>query len=440
MVGQWPDQNPNVRLLSLCFVTLLTTSIIITEVLLLYSSKGALEFTADAIAGIALMTTISVKCHTCYFAGDMIKKLLNKIEDEWKLWKSKEEITIMENYAKEGRFYIIGYIIYIYTTVILSFLTSFLPKIFDLISPLNESRPLRHVIMNEYFVDSQEYFYPIYFHMTSAIMIGITCFLANDAIFLVFTSHVCGLFTAVGYRLENLLKENNTEKISSNRQSKECSRSFIRFIKAHKRAVEFADLMESYFSLPSLLITGMNIICLSVSLLRVAVLLGKSVEVFKFTAFTGAQLFHMYCISFVGQRIIDHSSDICFKAYSGLWYDAPMAVRKMLLLVIRRSLRPSYLTAGKIFVFCFESFSTVVQTSMSYFMVLSSIQEASGLWYDVPMAIRKMLLFVVRRNLKLSYLTAGNIFVVYLENRANIHIILYGPFVDELSAIRFPEV
>lgn len=39
-----------------------------------------------------------------------IKKLLNKIEDEWKLWKSKEEITIMENYAKEGRFYIIGYI------------------------------------------------------------------------------------------------------------------------------------------------------------------------------------------------------------------------------------------------------------------------------------------------------------------------------------------
>ncbi|KAF7388553.1 hypothetical protein HZH68_012495 [Vespula germanica] len=285
MVGQWPDQNPNIRLLSLCFVTLLTTSIIITEVLLLYSSKGALEFTADAIAGIALMTTISVKCHTCYFAGDMIKKLLNKIEDEWKLWKSKEEITIMENYAKEGRFYIIGYI-------------------------------------------------------------------------------------------KHLLKENNTEKISSNRQSKECSRSFIRFIKAHKRAVEFADLMESYFSLPSLLITGMNIICLSVSLLRVAVLLGKSVEVFKFTAFTGAQLFHMYCISFVGQRIIDHSSDICFKAYSGLWYDAPMAVRKMLLLVIRRSLRPSYLTAGKIFVFCFESFSTVVQTSMSYFMVLSSIQEA----------------------------------------------------------------
>lgn len=32
MVGQWPDQNPNVRLLSLCFVTLLTTSFITTEV------------------------------------------------------------------------------------------------------------------------------------------------------------------------------------------------------------------------------------------------------------------------------------------------------------------------------------------------------------------------------------------------------------------------
>ncbi|XP_014609952.1 PREDICTED: uncharacterized protein LOC106789916 [Polistes canadensis] len=138
-----------------------------------------------------------------------IKHLLIKIKDEWKLWKTKEEITIMEKYAKEGRLYTIGYI----------------------------------------------------------------------------------------------------SKI----------------------------LCSSY----------------------VAELLGKSTEVLKFAAFTLAQLFHVYCISFVGQRIIDHSSDICFKAYSGLWYDAPMVVRKMILLIIRRSLKPSYLTAGKIFVFCLETFSTV---------------------------------------------------------------------------------
>ncbi|XP_015178584.1 PREDICTED: uncharacterized protein LOC107067508 [Polistes dominula] len=376
MIGQWPDQNPNVRLFSLCFVTSLTTSIIITEILLLYSSKGDFEFMADAIAGISLMSTLSIKCHACYFGGNKIKNLLNKIEDEWKLWKTKEEITIMKKYAKEGRLYSIGYIIYIYTTVILSFSISFLPKIVDLILPLNESRPLQHVIMNEYFVDPQEYFYPIYFHMTLTIMIGITCFLANDTIFLVFTSHVCGLFATVGYRLEHLLKENNYEKMSPNRRRKECIRSVVLLIGAHKRAVElvFADIMESYFSLPSLLITGMNIICLSVSLLRVAELMGKSAEVFKFAAFTLAQLFHVYCISFVGQRIIDHSSDIYFKAYSGLWYDAPMIVRKMILFIIRRSLRPSNLTAGKIFVFCLETFSMVVQTSTSYFMVLSSMQ------------------------------------------------------------------
>ncbi|XP_043486315.1 uncharacterized protein LOC122513880 [Polistes fuscatus] len=238
MIGQWPDQNPNVRLFSLCLVTSLTTSIIITEILLLYSSNGVLEFMADAIVGISLMSTLSIKCHACYFGGNKIKNLLIKIEDEWKLWKTKEEITIMEKYAKEGRLYTIGYIIYIYTTVILSFLVSFVPKIIDFILPLNESRPLQHVIMNEYFVDPQEYFYPIYFHMTSAIMIGITCFLANDVIFLVFTSHVCGLFATVGYRLEHLLKENNCEKMSPNHRRKECIRSVVLLIGAHKRAVE----------------------------------------------------------------------------------------------------------------------------------------------------------------------------------------------------------
>ncbi|KAI4493176.1 hypothetical protein M0802_009593 [Mischocyttarus mexicanus] len=80
------------------------------RILLLYSSKGVLEFMADAVAGISLMSTLSIKCHACYFGGNKIKKLLIKIEDEWKLWKTKEEITIMEKYAKEGRFYTIGYI------------------------------------------------------------------------------------------------------------------------------------------------------------------------------------------------------------------------------------------------------------------------------------------------------------------------------------------
>ncbi|KAF7388552.1 hypothetical protein HZH68_012494 [Vespula germanica] len=64
---------------------------------------------------------------------------------------------------------------------------------------------------------------------------------------------------------------------------------------------------------------------------------------------------------------------ILYKFRSGLWYDVPMAIRKMLLFVVRRSFKPSYLTVGNIFVVYLESFSTVVQTSTSYFMVLLSM-------------------------------------------------------------------
>ncbi|KAK2587295.1 hypothetical protein KPH14_003017 [Odynerus spinipes] len=99
----------------------------------------------------------------------------------------------------------------------------------------------------------------------------------------------------------------------------------------------------------------------------------QSTEVIRYTAFVAAQLFHIFCSSYSGQRMIDHSSEIHLKAYSGLWYEAPIEICKLLILVIRRSYEPSCLTAGKIFVFCLESFTTIVQTSTSYFMVLTSV-------------------------------------------------------------------
>ncbi|XP_015185301.1 PREDICTED: odorant receptor 4-like [Polistes dominula] len=102
-------------------------------------------------------------------------------------------------------------------------------------------------------------------------------------------------------------------------------------------------------------------------------LLDISTEMFKYIAFLAAQLFHIFCICYCGQRIIDHSSETLLKAYNGLWYEAPIEIRKLLLLVIRRSIEPTRLTGGKVFVFCLKGFSTIVHTSTSYFMVLSSV-------------------------------------------------------------------
>lgn len=73
------------------------------------------------------------------------------------------------------------------------------PRLMDVILPLNESRPLRSIIIANYFVDGNKYFYSIYCHMCIEITMAITLLLATDSLFLVFNSHLCGLLSAVGY-------------------------------------------------------------------------------------------------------------------------------------------------------------------------------------------------------------------------------------------------
>ncbi|KAL2738896.1 OR22C protein [Vespula squamosa] len=322
----------------------------------LYTSKGDFNIIIEIVPTIATMINMTIKYYTYYIGMFNIRKLLDKMIIDWKIWNTKEEIEIIKRYAEEGRLYTLAYTIYIYVSTVLFLSISFLPLLLDVILPLNESRPLQPVVLGEYFIDQSEHFYFIFCHMSLTILLAMTIVIATDTQFFVFTSHICGVFSVVGFRFERLMKSDSTvNKYVNYRESFKyvtCS------IKGHSKAIEFANLIESSFSTPLLVQCGINVACLSVSLYRMTTLLDMSTETFKYGAFLAAQLFHIFCICYSGQRIIDHSSETFLKAYNGLWYEAPIEIRKLLLLVIRRGIKPSKLTGGKIFVFCLKGFST----------------------------------------------------------------------------------
>ncbi|KAI4495972.1 hypothetical protein M0802_008187 [Mischocyttarus mexicanus] len=343
----------------------------ITQILQLYTSKGNFDIIIEVVPTMATMINMAIKYHTYYIGMFNIRRLLDKMMLDWKTWNSKEEVEIMKKYAKEGRLYTLAYTLYIYISTVLFLSISFLPLLLDVVLPLNESRPLQPIVLGEYFIDQQKHFYFIFSHMAFTILLAMTIIIATDTQFFVFTCHVCGVFSIVGFRLERLMKGDNTmNKYFDKRRS---FKYVVLSIKGHSRAIEFANLIESSFSTPLLIQCGINIACLSVSLYRMKTLLDISTEMFKYVAFLAAQLFHIFCICYSGQKIIDHSSKTLLNAYNGLWYEAPIEIRKLLLLVIRRSIEPTRLTGGKVFVFCLKGFSTIVHTSTSYFMVLSSV-------------------------------------------------------------------
>ncbi|KAF7383493.1 hypothetical protein HZH66_012843 [Vespula vulgaris] len=320
LVGLWPYQDKRSRLSRLYFLNIALVSFNMTQIFQLYTSKGDFNIIIEIVPTMATMINMAIKYYTYYIGMFNIRKLLDKMIIDWKMWNTKEEIEIIKRYAEEGRLYTLAY-------------------------------------TSEYFIDQSKHFYFIFCHMALTILLAMTIVIATDTQFFVFTSHVCGVFSVVGFRFERLMKSDTTTNKYFNYP--ESFKYVACSIKGHSRAIEFANLIESSFSTPLLIQCGINVACLSVSLYRMTMLLDMSTETFKYGAFLAAQLFHIFCICYSGQRIIDHSSETFLKAYNGLWYEAPIEIRKLLLLVIKRGMKPSKLTGGKVFVFCLKGFSTV---------------------------------------------------------------------------------
>lgn len=83
------------------------------------------------------------------------------------------------------------------TTLIASVLLSYpiWPCIFDILLPINETRPHPPpLFVTEYFVDQERYFYLIILHANAAFAIGGAALLAIGTMMIVYIQYACGMF------------------------------------------------------------------------------------------------------------------------------------------------------------------------------------------------------------------------------------------------------
>lgn len=86
---------------------------------------------------------------------------------------------------------------YVYISTISFTITSLVPRILDVILPLNASRPTMLPYPAYYFVDEDRYFYYIFFHMIICAIVCLTGLIAHDCMFFTYIDHICGLFAIV---------------------------------------------------------------------------------------------------------------------------------------------------------------------------------------------------------------------------------------------------
>lgn len=86
-----------------------------------------------------------------------------------------------------------------YLVIIVCTSTQYISVLLDIVIPLNESRPRKLLIITEYFVDQDKYFYVLTIHVTIGILFVVTTAVAAETFALANAIYAFGLFKIAKY-------------------------------------------------------------------------------------------------------------------------------------------------------------------------------------------------------------------------------------------------
>ncbi|XP_025262491.1 odorant receptor 13a isoform X1 [Camponotus floridanus] len=381
-IGIWPYQSKMIKILLPCFIISSLLSILVPQVFLLYNSWGDMNMTVEGIVNIILVTGATTKLVNIVTNNKKLQYLLQVMDEHWRLFHGKCELHILKRYANIGQLITKYYSVYINIFVVLFLSIPLIPKILDVVIPLNQSRPFIYVLEGDWGVDKEKYYYPIMLHCYLAIIVGTRCLVNIDTMYVVCVLHGCSLFNAIGIRLENILSKAKLmqhEQIMSLEYAvikeyySEDYHEMIACLKKHQLAIKYIYMLDSTFKHATFLILFLNVMILSLVGLQLINKFGQTQEVIRFGCIVMGSITHLLSMCLPGQLLLDRSIEIFDKAYSAQWYMFSLKTTKLLSILLHRSLVPCTLSAANMYIMSMTTFSSVMQTAMSYFTTFLSV-------------------------------------------------------------------
>ncbi|KYM96668.1 hypothetical protein ALC62_12664 [Cyphomyrmex costatus] len=227
--------------------------------------------------------------------------------------------------------------VYFIVFTIFYLLIPLIPRILDVVKPLNESRPLVFVFPVEYRVDKEKYYYPILFHCYATSLTTITILFTVDTTYIMCVLHACSLFIVISHRLENITGEAKTKledekNICTGRHYHLLTeehgstgndyRELMICLKRHQLALEFVlrtfllhvQILNSTFTQATFILLSLNMLILSIIGIQLINNLEHTNEIIRSIFVTCAVFMHLICMCIPGQLLIDRSTEVFDKA------------------------------------------------------------------------------------------------------------------------------
>ncbi|XP_032686505.1 odorant receptor 67a-like [Odontomachus brunneus] len=391
--GLWPFDSKATRYAIYCGYLLVAGSGFTFQVMGMLEVRSDIAEVIDFAPFGIHITLIATKAACIACTLPKVKILVMKMKEHWTSPKTEEEATILRAYATYGQKF--GYV---YTVILFGHSTLYLIE--SLVGKLTyvESNvetngtiiletngtsetldvpvPVGLPLRVNYMVDVDTYYIPIYIHTVLAEMVYSLLMCAVDVLYLTSVQYYCGLLAALRCIMENAhnLKDgvdDLLEHVTKNGKSY----SIVSYsIRRHTEAIQYIEILESLYRLPLLLHMGCDMLMISILGFQALVNIDDPNRFSQNCVYLSETLLNMFFENWQGQKIIDSNEKLYHSIYNMKWYEMSLAAKKLVILIMLRSLRPMQITAGKFIVMSYENFSAVIRMSSSYFMLLRSTQ------------------------------------------------------------------
>ncbi|XP_029675190.1 odorant receptor 9a-like [Formica exsecta] len=373
LIGQWPFQSRLEGNVMLVITLFFICSLSCLELWGLIAGIRDLSIIMENASPLLINSIIIMKLINCLYNKNKMKDLLEHIEETWKRTQVGPKNKILQNYAEQSRTLIIRYT---FVLCILGFSYTTMPVIISglySLLPTNETYTARYLFRLEHVLDVNKYFNLLMLHGFVGVFCIVLVWLAADGMFILCTQHVCALFEGIRYNMESI-RGSSLVVVEPNIANDEAYHVIIGCIKTYKHALKFSELLASTYATYFFFLLGNVVLAGSFSAAELIMVDIQLDEVIRIVSCNIALSLHIFYLSLMCQQMIDHSNGFHGVIYSCNWYNISLRSKKLLRFTLLRASKPCQIKAGKMYVMSMENFSSVLQVSMSYIAMLTSLQ------------------------------------------------------------------
>ncbi|KAG7200910.1 hypothetical protein KM043_003271 [Ampulex compressa] len=305
-----------------------------------------------------------------------MKSLLETVQDDWKIYsRHQEEREILRRKYDLARGAVVSYAVSLYGSMTPFLSVPVMINIADALGYYNVTgnRPL--MFRTEHFIDGEDYYWPLLIHNILGTWGFVTIVVGCDGLYLFYVQHGCGMCEILEYRLKHLLEDKgpavefyaDKERDVGYRNAKEC-------VKIHRHIIRFGGALEDAHTVSCFFQLGFNMLGMTFTAYQAVAAMQTPRESLRYASFAVCLTSVLLLVSWPGQELLEHTDRIFEYAYDAKWYQSSTHTRKIIHVMLTKSIRPVRLTAGKLYVLNLQNFAAVVRTCFSYFTVLCSVQ------------------------------------------------------------------